>query len=144
MSSMSISVPSTRLKRQIIYLGYPLSFPFAQGLVSWSGGVESLSAFSPLFCPLHHFFGIHCPTCGLTRSLIATWNFDFSTALKYHFLGPVIFFASLIAWMFFVLRKEQKLINGLTRVRQHPQFSFWFKSMVAIYVVWGFTLHKVG
>lgn len=35
-------------------------------------------------CPMHRFFGIPCPGCGLSRAWISFFTFDFKQAFKYH------------------------------------------------------------
>ena len=35
-------------------------------------------------CPIRNLFGVPCATCGMTRSLIALLNFDFSLSLFYN------------------------------------------------------------
>lgn len=45
----------------------------------------------PMHCLLNHTFGVKCALCGLTRSFCATARGDFSSALRYHRLGPVLF-----------------------------------------------------
>jgi len=63
-----------------------------------TGGQESrLSDFVPLVCPLKHFFGIECPTCGLGRSTFLAFNGELSAALELHPLGPVFLCALLIS-----------------------------------------------
>ncbi|MEW5857308.1 MAG: DUF2752 domain-containing protein [Cyanobacteriota bacterium] len=50
-----------------------------------------------LVCPIRHFTGIPCPTCGMTRSFMAIVQGDWSRALAEHLFGPVLFAAFLIA-----------------------------------------------
>ncbi len=50
-----------------------------------------------LICPIRHFTGIPCPTCGMTRSFMAIMRGDWSCALAEHLFGPVLFAAFLIA-----------------------------------------------
>lgn len=40
-------------------------------------------------CPFDFLFGISCPGCGMTRSLIRLLHFDFSGAFYYHPLFPL-------------------------------------------------------
>ena len=44
-------------------------------------------------CPIKAITGISCPGCGMTRSLLSLFRFDFSAALYYH---PLIFLIVLI------------------------------------------------
>lgn len=42
-------------------------------------------------CTLHQYTGLHCPGCGLTRSVFSLLHGDFSQALAYNVLWPIIF-----------------------------------------------------
>ncbi len=44
-----------------------------------------------LVCPLRHWTGIPCPTCGMTRSLMAVVRGDWEQALIHHVFGPLLF-----------------------------------------------------
>lgn len=49
-------------------------------------------------CTLHNLTGLHCPGCGMTRSLHSALNGDFAQALSYNILAPIIlpvFFVSI-------------------------------------------------
>ncbi len=48
-------------------------------------------------CPIRHFTGIPCPTCGMTRSFMAIARGDFSQAVNYHLFGLVLFASFAIA-----------------------------------------------
>lgn len=41
-------------------------------------------------CPLRQLTGIPCPTCFLTRSVLATLRGDWAQAVTWHALGPVL------------------------------------------------------
>lgn len=43
-----------------------------------------------LVCPLRHWTGIPCPTCGMTRSLMAMVRGDWEQALIHHVFGPLL------------------------------------------------------
>lgn len=49
-----------------------------------------------LICPIQHWTGIPCPTCGMTRSFMAIARGDVLQALQYHLFGPVLFLIFLI------------------------------------------------
>jgi Protein of unknown function (DUF2752) len=44
-----------------------------------------------IFCPLRHWLGIICPTCGMTRSFVAIARGDWRQAIEYHLFGPLLF-----------------------------------------------------
>lgn len=45
----------------------------------------------PHRCPLYETFGIKCALCGLTRSFCSLAHGDWHQALRFHFIGPIIF-----------------------------------------------------
>jgi hypothetical protein len=47
-------------------------------------------------CFFQSVFGIPCPGCGLTRSLLALCTLDFHAAVGYHPLSPVVVLAALL------------------------------------------------
>ena len=58
----------------------------------------------PSICLFHHFTGLPCPGCGLTRSWVSMAHGRFGEALAWHPLGPSLFLSALIytiwsAWM---------------------------------------------
>lgn len=42
-------------------------------------------------CPIRHWLGIICPSCGLTRSFRSLADGDFSRSIDYHLFGPIVF-----------------------------------------------------
>ncbi len=50
-----------------------------------------------LVCPIKHFTGIPCPTCGMTRSFMAIAHGDLGQAFAFHLFGPILFLTFLIA-----------------------------------------------
>lgn len=50
-----------------------------------------------LVCPLRHWTGIPCPTCGMTRSFLAIARGDFTEAVTQHLFGPILFAGFLVA-----------------------------------------------
>jgi hypothetical protein len=45
----------------------------------------------PLVCPLRRFFGISCPTCGMTRSIVFLLQGRLADSVAVHRLGWLIF-----------------------------------------------------
>lgn len=56
-----------------------------------------------LVCPLRHWTGIPCPTCGMTRSFIAIARGDLTEAVTQHLFGPILFAGFLLAAVHIVL-----------------------------------------
>ena len=47
--------------------------------------------FSFIFCPVRHWTGVICPSCGMTRSFMAIAHGDWRSAIDYHLFGPLLF-----------------------------------------------------
>jgi len=45
----------------------------------------------PSTCPSRVIFHVNCPTCGLTRSFIASAHGELARAFRFHRLGPLFF-----------------------------------------------------
>ena len=52
-----------------------------------------------LGCPIRHFTGVSCPTCGMTRSFMAVATGDWNRAFTQHLFGPFLFVSCAIAAM---------------------------------------------
>ncbi len=52
----------------------------------------------PRLCPWYNLTDIDCPFCGLTRSVIATADFQPATAFRLHPFGPAVL-ALLAGWL---------------------------------------------
>lgn len=46
---------------------------------------------SLIFCPVRHWTGVICPSCGMTRSFMAIARGDWRIAIDYHLFGPLLF-----------------------------------------------------
>ena len=44
-----------------------------------------------IFCPVRHWTGVICPSCGMTRSFMAIARGDLRSAIDYHLFGPLLF-----------------------------------------------------
>jgi Protein of unknown function (DUF2752) len=44
-----------------------------------------------IFCPVRHWAGFICPSCGMTRSFMAITCGDWHSAIDYHLFGPLLF-----------------------------------------------------
>ncbi|WP_448574269.1 DUF2752 domain-containing protein [Trichothermofontia sp.] len=70
-----------------------------------------------LVCPLRHWTGIPCPTCGLTRSLMAVVRGDWNQAITEHLFGPVLFIVLVLG----VLQVALELTTGRhVKMFYHP------------------------
>jgi hypothetical protein len=113
------------------------AFTGAHTLWTLTAGNEGrLGEFVPLVCPLMHFFGIQCPTCGLGRSTFLAFNGEFALALKFHPLGPVLLCGMLTATALAWTAPESLRYgwNYLRKLTKKPLFSW---SAVGIYCLYG-------
>ena len=60
-------------------------------------------------CPFALLTGIACPGCGMTRAASYLVRGDFSTALTYHPLVPLIALLSVGGWAWFLLRRSGRV-----------------------------------
>lgn len=65
------------------------------------------------FCPLKMLTGFPCPSCGITKSLVYTYEGNFLKAFHYHIYGPlVIFFCFFIIILFSIeLKTKEKYLS---------------------------------
>jgi hypothetical protein len=49
-------------------------------------------------CWWHCLFGFNCPSCGLTRSFIASAHGRIADAFGYNWMGPPLFLCTALAW----------------------------------------------
>lgn len=97
-----------------------------QRLLLWSpllfvGVLAAAPAFedAPTVCPFALVTGTACPGCGMTRAAGYLLRGDFTTALNYHPLVPLVSAAALGGWVWFVLRSRglvQPLSNRVLNV----------------------------
>lgn len=52
----------------------------------------------PSLCMMKNLWGLSCPGCGMTRSVVALLHGDISGALRFHALGPVVLLLLGAAW----------------------------------------------
>lgn len=91
-----------------------------------------------LGCPILHFTGIPCPTCGMTRSFLAMKQGDLSLALQFHAFGPWlgITFIVMTTHAAFELVVNRPMTTVYTRLftRSNIQISVIF--LVLVYYCW--------
>ena len=75
-----------------------------------------------LSCPILHFTGIPCLTCGMTRSFTAIARGDLTTATAFHWLGPLVFFGFILAIIHILLElcSGRHLSTFYTRMLRKP------------------------
>lgn len=131
--------------RRIYLIGFPLSILLAQ-LLRYSmpsRGAADFAKYVPLVCPLHALSGIVCPTCGLGRSLVASWMGHLSAAWSYHFLGPLILAGAGIFWLIILFKIPTAPLTSKINLK-NKQTRIVFLIALAVYVIWGFARNFQG
>jgi len=59
-------------------------------------------------CKFHQITGHSCPTCGLTRSLVALTHFHVKAAFQYHLFGPLVY----VIFLVFFIASLTEIITG--------------------------------
>ncbi len=77
-----------RIFLAIVFLGLIL-FPF----------FISPAAAGIITCKFHQITGHSCPTCGMTRSLVALTHLNLKEAFQYHLFGPLVYVSFLISFI---------------------------------------------
>ncbi len=54
-------------------------------------------------CLIKSLFGIECPVCGVTRSVLSMFHFNFPLSFQYHPLGPFVFLLLMLSLVYFLL-----------------------------------------
>lgn len=113
----------------------PSTFAVGGVMIHSFGTVSAISKLIPLKCPLNYFFEILCPTCGLGRSLIAAWTFNFNQSWSLHPLGLLILLGACLLWLGLLLNKETFVLNYWSKYKINPSF---MSLGVLVYAIWGF------
>ena len=70
-----------------------------------------ISSVTGIGCIWKHFFGIQCPGCGFTRSILCALRFDFERAFHFH----PMFWSFPFMGIYFLIgdRVKSRLLNGI-------------------------------
>jgi hypothetical protein len=82
-------------------------FAGVSALVLLASLASALGGSSGVPCLFRLAFHVHCPGCGLWRSLQALWTGNFLLAVRYHPLGPIVFGLCLLVLLAAIFRPEQ-------------------------------------
>jgi hypothetical protein len=63
-------------------------------------------------CPFRNATGYDCPFCGMTRATLAMGGGDFSTALAFHPLAPIVVIGMLALMVLIAIGRGDALIKG--------------------------------
>ena len=88
----------------------------------------------PHVCLVKEMLGIPCPGCGIIRSIIELWNFNFFGSLQYNPVGILIvisIFSQTIFRLLLILgHLSQKFINRQTRIVNTVIISLLFANWI--------------
>jgi len=116
MFSLSSAPLSTAERRSRLACLAAVTTPLAGALLYNQGYPVSW-----LVCPIRSLTGIPCPTCGMTRSLMAVARGEWGEAIGYHAFGPLLFLILLVAALHLLLEL------GLQR-RVHAVYERWLRN----------------
>ncbi len=76
-----------------------------------------------LVCPIRHFTGVPCPTCGMTRAFMALARGDLFASWQHHALGGVVLLAFTVAIGHFALElfRNRPITTGYSRWLSQPR-----------------------
>lgn len=59
-------------------------------------------------CPIYKHFGLYCPACGCTRSVIALLHFNIKLSLL---LNPIIIYTFVLSTIYLIIETINKIFN---------------------------------
>ena len=90
-------------------------------------------------CPLKALIGIPCPTWGMTRAVFAIANRQWSTALHYHHLAPLV----VLLWGIALGQLSLELLTKRVWSRWWQRRSLWLSGILLMAVYHGYRLHQL-
>lgn len=86
-------------------------------------------------CPVRHWTGIPCPSCGMTRSFVAIARGDWSQALAQHLFGPLLFIVLLMTTIHLTLEllTGRRVLTFYDKVLRRKKLQWLFLIMLLIY-----------
>ena len=93
-------------------------------------------------CPTSSLFGVQCPTCGITRSLMALLRGDVAQSIAYHPGGVALAAIGVMAIAAPTLLREQYAHLAITWGRSGLKTQILI-SMVLLVVVWQWNIQRV-
>ena len=88
-------------------------------------------------CKFHQITGHSCPTCGMTRSLVALTHFNLKEAFLYHLFGPLVYIIFLVS--FIALLTEiitgRKIVLGIKPLTIRVIIGIFFSLWIIFWIV---------
>lgn len=79
----------------------------------------------PITCPIQQLAGVLCPTCGMTRSLMATVQGNLGLAFSYHLFGPLLVVGCVVAVLHIALELKSRCSVQTFYTRIAASRIFW-------------------
>jgi hypothetical protein len=93
-------------------------------------------------CVFRSVFGIPCPGCGMTRSMMCVWHGDLVGSLRYHPLGMAVFLAicagTIGCWLYVALPTARPGLGRVTASLRKPRVGW--AVLAILLLVWAFRL----
>ncbi|NEQ51302.1 MAG: DUF2752 domain-containing protein [Leptolyngbya sp. SIO3F4] len=80
-------------------------------------------------CPLKALVGIPCPTWGMTRAMFAIANAQWSIAIQYHLLAPVV----AILWVMAMAQVSLEIFTRRVWSRWWQCRRFWLSGLIILF-----------
>ncbi|MGD1852984.1 MAG: DUF2752 domain-containing protein [Leptolyngbyaceae cyanobacterium] len=90
-------------------------------------------------CPLKALVGIPCPTWGMTRAIFAIANTQWSTALQYHLLAPLV----ILLWAIAIVQVSLELMTRRVWSRWWQRRSVWGGGLTLLFGYHGYRLYHL-
>ncbi|MFG6106557.1 DUF2752 domain-containing protein [Leptothoe sp. EHU-05/26/07-4] len=90
-------------------------------------------------CPLNALVGIPCPTWGMTRAVFAIANRQWSAAIHYHLLAPLV----VILWAVALVQVSIELLTKRLWSRWWRHRSLWSTGLILMFGYHGFRLYQL-
>ena len=90
-------------------------------------------------CPLKALIGIPCPTWGMTRAVFAISNRQWTAALHYHHLAPLV----VLLWTVVLGQLSLELVTKRSWSRWWQRRSLWLGSILIMFGYHGGRLYQL-
>jgi hypothetical protein len=120
-----------RLKTGLTGAALLASLALARGLAQATPAAVSVAGHElPVICPSRLLFGVNCPGCGMTRSVLLTLGGDLWGALDVNPAGPFLVAALVLLALQLLLAARAPVGNAPVRHRLQP-WAYLYGAVVA-------------